>query len=74
MKTSHIMCVSKILSDLCFTKQNIKNKSCLQYFSSKNVLTEHKRVCLNINGAQSVRLGKGTTEFKIYFKKNSSSI
>ena len=68
------MCVLKILSDLCFTKQNIKNKSCLQYFSSKNVLTEHKRVCLNINGAQSVRLGKGTTEFKNYFQKNSSSI
>ena len=73
MKTSHIMCVSKILSDLCFTKQNIKNKSCLQYFSSKNVLTEHKRVCLNINGAQSVRLEKGTIALKNYFKKNTSS-
>ena len=27
--------------------------SCLQYFSSKNVLTEHKKVCSNINGTQS---------------------
>ena len=30
-------------------------KSCLQCCSSKNVLTEHKKVCLSINGAQSVR-------------------
>ena len=73
MKTIHIMCISKILTDLCFTKQRIKTKifckSCLQYFSSKNVLTEHKKVCLIINGAQSVRLEKGTTEFKNYFKQ-----
>ena len=26
-------------------------KSCLQCFTSKNVLTEHKKVCLSINGA-----------------------
>ena len=39
-------------------------KSCLQCFSSKNVLTEHKEVCLSINGAQSIRLEKGTIEFK----------
>ena len=44
-------------------------KSCLQCFSSKNVLTKHKEVCLSINGAQSVRLEKGTIEFKNYFKK-----
>ena len=41
----------------------------MQYFSSKNVLTEHKKVCLIINGAQSVRLEKGTTEFKNYIKQ-----
>ena len=51
-----------------FHKTKNKNKkhfcrSCLQCFSSKNVLTEHKEVCLSINGAQSLRLGKGTTEF-----------
>ena len=44
-----------------FHKTKNKNKkwfckSCLQCFSSKNVLTEHKKVCLSINGAQSVRL------------------
>ena len=44
-------------------------KSCLQCFSSKNVLTEHKEVCLSINGAQSVRFEKGTIEFQNYFKQ-----
>ena len=59
---------------LMFNKTKNKNKkyfskSCLQCFSSKNVLTEHKEVCLSINGAQSVRLEKGTIEFKNYFKQ-----
>ena len=44
-------------------------KICLQCFSSKNVLTEHKEVCLSINGAQSVRLEKRKIEFKNYFKQ-----
>ena len=57
-----------------FHKTKNKNKkyfckSCLQCFSSKNVLTKHKEVCLSINGTQSVRLEKGTVEFKNYFKK-----
>ena len=41
----------------------------MQCFSCKNVLTKHKKVCLSINGAQSVRLEKGTIEFKNYFKQ-----
>ena len=76
MKTSHIMCISKTLTDLCFTKKKNKKKnrkyfwkSCLQCFSTKNVLTENKKVCSSINGAQSVRLRKGTIEFKYCFKK-----
>ena len=57
-----------------FHKTKNKNKkyfckSCLQCFSSKNVLTEHKEVCSSINGAQSVRLEKGTIEFKNYLKQ-----
>ena len=57
-----------------FHKTKNKNKKyfgkrCLQYFSSKNVLTEHKEICLSINGAQSVRLEKGRMEFKNYFKQ-----
>ena len=27
MKTSHIMCISGILTDLCFTKQKIKTRN-----------------------------------------------
>ena len=34
-------------------------------FCSKNV----KEFCLSINGTQSVRLEKGSTEFKNYFKQ-----
>ena len=57
-----------------FYKTKNKNKkyfckSCLQCFSSKNVLTKHKEVCLSINGAQSVRLEKETIEFKNCFKQ-----
>ena len=56
-----------------FHKTKNKNKkyfckSCLQCFSSKNVLTEHK-VYLSINGAQSVRLEKATIKFRSYFKQ-----
>ena len=62
------------MTDLCFTKQRKKTKkyfckSSLQCFSSKNVFTEHKEVCLSVNGAQSVRLEKGATKFKNYFKQ-----
>ena len=57
-----------------FHKTKSKNKkyfckSCLQCFSSKNVLTKHKEVCLSINGVQSVRLEKWTIEFRSYFKQ-----
>ena len=45
------------------------HKSCLQCFNRKNVLTEHKNVCLSINGTQSVRIEKGTIKFKYYFKQ-----
>ena len=57
-----------------FHKTKNKNKkqlckSCLQCFSSKDVFTEHKEVCLSINGAQSVRLEKETIDFKIILDK-----
>ena len=71
MAINRSMCTSKLLTDLCFTKQIIKTskcfcKSCLQCFRIENVLT---KVCLNLNGAQSVRLVKGTIEFKNCFKQ-----
>ena len=70
--TSHLVHI-KDFDGLMFakTKNKKKNfcKSCSQCFSSRKILTEHKDVCLSINGAQSLRLEKGTTEFKNYFKK-----
>ena len=44
-------------------------KSCLQCFSTENVLTKHKEDCLSINGKQSVKLEEGTIEFENYFKQ-----
>ena len=38
-------------------------------FSIKHVLTEHKTVCLRINGVQSVKLAKGKFKFKTAFKQ-----
>ena len=40
-----------------------------ELFSNKNLLREHKEVCLSINGAQSVRSEKGAIEFKNCFKQ-----
>ena len=67
MKTTHITCISKILIDLCFTKQKTKTKNTFARVDY-NVL-EHKEVYLSINGTQSVRYEKGTIEFKNYFKE-----
>ena len=60
----------------CKTKKKNKKyfcKSCLWCFSSENVLSKHKEDFLSINGLQSVRLEKGTIEFKHYFKQISVS-
>ena len=74
MMISHITCILKILTDLCFTKQEIKKKkwfckSCLQCFSSENKLAKHKEDCLNINSKQSVKLEEGIIEFENYSKE-----
>ena len=71
------LCVDVYIKDFnrfMFHKTKNKNKkyfckSCLQCFSSKNVLTKHKEVCLSINGGQSVRLEKGTMSLKIISNK-----
>ena len=44
-------------------------RSCLQCFSNKNVLTNHKESCLSINSAQSLKLEKEIIEFKNYRKQ-----
>ena len=54
------------------TKHKNKNwfcKSCLQCFSSENVLMNHKEDYLSINGQQSVNLEKGIIKFENYFKQ-----
>ena len=57
-----------------FHKTKNKNKkwfckSCLQCFSSENVLIKHKEDCFSINGKQSIKREKGTIEFKNYSKQ-----
>ena len=63
-----IICRLKILTDLCLIEQKIKIKngfvSCLQHFSSKNILIKHKEFCLSINGKKSVKLEEGIIKFE----------
>ena len=71
---NRIIFTTRILTDLCLIKQKRKRKNTfakvmLQFFSSKNVLTKHEKDCLSINGAQSVKLEKITTEFENLFKQ-----
>ena len=61
-------------SGYMFHKRRNKNKkwfckTCLQCFSSKNVLTKHKENCLSINSKQSVKLEEWIIEFQNYFKQ-----
>ena len=64
----------KDFNTFMFHKTKNKNKkwfckSCLQCFSSENVLIKHKEDCLIIKGQQPINLEKGTIEFKNYFKQ-----
>ena len=64
----------KVFDGFMFHKTKNKNKkyfcrSCLQCFSSKQVLTEYEEDCLSINGKQSVKLERRTTEFENYCKQ-----
>ena len=57
-----------------FNKTKNKNKKhfckcCIQCFSSKEILIEHKEDCLVINGKQSVKLKSRFISFKSYFKQ-----
>ena len=70
---SHYVCI-KDFDRFTFHKTKNKNKkwfcrSCLQCFSSENVLIKHKENCLSINGKQSVILEKEIIEFANYFKQ-----
>ena len=59
-----------------FMCNKIKNKNkqlfckcCLQCYSSEKFLIKHKKICLIINGKQSVKLESGSISFKNYFKE-----
>ena len=70
---SHYMYIKDFIR-LMFNKTKNKNKkyfckSCLQCFSSENVLNEHKKDCLLINKGQNVKVEKGFIEFKYYSKQ-----
>ena len=43
-------------------------RTCLQCFSSENVLTKHKENCLSITDKQSVKLEKRIIEFENHFE------
>ena len=51
------------------TKHTFARVVCSVLKCSKYLLTEHKEVCLSIDGAQFVKLGKGTIKFKNCFKQ-----
>ena len=74
MMINRIMCTSKNFNRFMFHKTRNKNKkwfckSCLQCFSSDNVLIGHKEDCLSIHGVQSVKVEERTFEFENYFKE-----
>ena len=57
-----------------FNNTKYKNKKhicryCLQCFSNKTGFQEHKEICLEINGKQSVELRSGSIKFKNHFKQ-----
>ena len=69
---SHYAYIKDFNRCMCNKTKN-KNKKhfcryCLECFSSEKVLPEHKKVCLKINGKQSIKLGNGSIKFKNYFK------
>ena len=70
----YFLLIPKHYDRFMFNKTKSKNKkyfckSCFQCFSSKNILTKHKKVYLKINGEQAVKLEKWSHEFKNYCKQ-----
>ena len=59
MMINHIICTSKILADLCFTRQKIKIKN-----GFVEVAYNVKEDRLSINGVKSVKVEEGTISFK----------
>ena len=68
MVINHIMCTSKILTDLYFTKQKIRTKNTFAKVAYSVLLTELRNFVRALM-TQSVRLEKGAIEFKNLFNK-----
>ena len=70
---NHIMCTSKILKDLCFTKQKLKakNGSVKVVYSVLvvKICWQNKEDFLSINGKQLVKWEEGIIEFENYPKQ-----
>ena len=43
--------------------------SCLQIFAKKEILNQHKKQCLSINGCQAVNYESGIIKFNALFTK-----
>ena len=70
---SHYVYV-KDINRFMFYKTKNKNKkwlckSCLQCFSSENILIKHRGNCFSINGKQSVKLEEGIIKFQKFLNK-----
>ena len=63
MKVSCILSISRLLIDLCVIRQKIIKNTFADMFYY--VLQEYEKVCLKINGKQSVKLRIGSINFKI---------
>ena len=48
--------------------------SCLQSFTTEEILANHKTQCLLINGCQAVNYESGIIKVKNYEKKNTCTI
>ena len=73
MKINHTSCI-KNLERFMFNKTKDKSKKhfykyCLQFFSSKNVLQQHRKICLWINGAQDVKLKSASIKLMNKYKQ-----
>ena len=66
IKTSHVTCISKILTDLCFTKQRIKTKNTFAKVVYRVLVV---KMCWQNIQKFVVILEKATIEFKNYFKQ-----
>ena len=64
----------KDFNRLMFSKTKHKDKkdfcmSCLQNFSTKEILNDHRKRCLFINGCQAVNYESGIIKFTSYNKQ-----